>query len=178
MALQTSGAISLNQIHIEAGGTSGTSVTINDADIRALIGKSSGAAMSFSEWYGASAFLDSQTVTVGYKAADQYVPALYGFDNWLWMKGSCSDGTSNIYSGGGIVSLNWSGSGNMQFGMAGTRANSGWTTMTVNGVNFPRAYGTYSTSGSGSSARTFWNWSTSTNSYGTTVGATKTVTWS
>jgi len=31
MALQTSGAISLNQIHIEAGGSSGTDVTINDA---------------------------------------------------------------------------------------------------------------------------------------------------
>lgn len=55
MALQTSGAISLNEIHIEAGGTTGTTATINDADIRALIGKASGVAMSFSEWYGASA---------------------------------------------------------------------------------------------------------------------------
>jgi len=33
MALQTSGAISLNEIHIEAGGTSGTQASINDADI-------------------------------------------------------------------------------------------------------------------------------------------------
>jgi len=55
MALQTSGAISLNDIHVEAGGTSGTQASINDADIRALIGKASGATMSFSEWYGASA---------------------------------------------------------------------------------------------------------------------------
>lgn len=55
MALQSSGAISLNEIHIEAGGSSGTTASINDSDIRALIGKSSGAAMSFSEWYGASA---------------------------------------------------------------------------------------------------------------------------
>lgn len=55
MPLQTSGAISLNDIHIEAGGTSGTTASINDADIRALIGKASGAQMSFSEWYGASA---------------------------------------------------------------------------------------------------------------------------
>lgn len=37
MALQTSGAISLNDIHIEAGGTTGTSASINDADIRAMI---------------------------------------------------------------------------------------------------------------------------------------------
>lgn len=55
MPLQSSGAISLNEIHVEAGGTSGTQASINDADIRALIGKASGAQMSFSEWYGASA---------------------------------------------------------------------------------------------------------------------------
>jgi hypothetical protein len=55
MPLQTSGAISLNDIHVEAGGASGTTASINDADIRALIAKASGATMSFSEWYGASA---------------------------------------------------------------------------------------------------------------------------
>lgn len=55
MALQTSGAISLNQIHVEAGGSSGTQASLNDSDIRALIGKSSGAQNSFSEYYGASA---------------------------------------------------------------------------------------------------------------------------
>lgn len=58
MALQTSGAISLNDIHIEAGGTTGTLASINDADIRGLIGKASGATMSFSEWYGASSLLE------------------------------------------------------------------------------------------------------------------------
>lgn len=57
MALQTSGAISLNDIHIEAGGSSGTNASINDADIRGLISKASGATMSFSEWYGASNLL-------------------------------------------------------------------------------------------------------------------------
>ena len=55
MPLQSSGAISLNQIHVEAGGTSGTTASINDSDIRGLISKASGVTMSFSEWYGASA---------------------------------------------------------------------------------------------------------------------------
>ncbi len=64
MALQSSGAISLNQIHIEAGGSSGTQASINDSDIRALIGKSSGATMSFSEWYGASASI-TETLSNG-----------------------------------------------------------------------------------------------------------------
>ena len=37
MALQTSGAISLNDIHVEAGGSSGTQASMNDSDIRGLI---------------------------------------------------------------------------------------------------------------------------------------------
>jgi len=54
MALQTSGAISLNDIHLEAGGSSGTTASLNDSDIRGLISKASGAQSSFSEFYGAS----------------------------------------------------------------------------------------------------------------------------
>lgn len=62
MALQSSGAISLNDIHIEAGGSSGTLSSINDSDIRGLISKGSGVTMSFNEWYGASsAFTTSVT---------------------------------------------------------------------------------------------------------------------
>lgn len=54
MALPTSGPLSLNQIHVEAGGTSGTTVSLNDSDVRGLIGKGSGVTMSVGEWYGAS----------------------------------------------------------------------------------------------------------------------------
>ena len=56
MTLPSSGSISLNQMHVEVGGSSGTACSLNDSDIRGLIGKGSGVAMSFSEWYGASAF--------------------------------------------------------------------------------------------------------------------------
>ncbi len=68
MALQGSGAISLNEIHIEAGGSSGTEASLNDTDIRGLIGKGSGVQMAFNEWYGASAALysfTSHTFTTG-----------------------------------------------------------------------------------------------------------------
>ena len=54
MALQTSGAISLDDIHVEAGGTTGTEVSLNDADIRDLITKGAGTQARFSEWYGAA----------------------------------------------------------------------------------------------------------------------------
>lgn len=69
MALPSSGAISLNQMHVEAGGGSGTACTINDSDIRALIGKGSGATMSFSEWYGASAFSIYESGNNGYMSS-------------------------------------------------------------------------------------------------------------
>ena len=55
MALPTSGTITLDEIHVEAGGTTNTTATINDTDIRALIGKAASVTMSFDEWYGASA---------------------------------------------------------------------------------------------------------------------------
>ena len=54
MPLVTSGQISLNDMHVEVGGTSATYCTLNDSDIRGLIGKSSGAQSQFSEFHGAS----------------------------------------------------------------------------------------------------------------------------
>ena len=49
MTLPASGSISLNQMHIEVGGSSGSACSLNDSDIRGLIGKGSGVSMSFSE---------------------------------------------------------------------------------------------------------------------------------
>jgi hypothetical protein len=73
MALQTSGAISLNDIHVEAGGSSGTAASINDSDIRGLISKGSGAQMSFNEWYGASnVLLDTATTLQRRTTSDEY----------------------------------------------------------------------------------------------------------
>ena len=49
MALQTSGAISLNDIHVEVGGTSGTLCSVNDADIRDLISRNANTQQNFQE---------------------------------------------------------------------------------------------------------------------------------
>tara|TARA_R100001509_G_scaffold41628_1_gene22334 strand:- start:11764 stop:12477 length:714 start_codon:yes stop_codon:yes gene_type:complete len=61
MALQTSGAISLNNIHVEAGGTTETQCSINDSDIRSLneasgktINNSTNTTIDFDDFYGAS----------------------------------------------------------------------------------------------------------------------------
>mgnify|MGYP003334721532 FL=1 len=62
MALQTSGAISLNDIHVEAGGSSGTTCSMNDTDIRGLtpaagrtINTTNQGETDFADYYGASA---------------------------------------------------------------------------------------------------------------------------
>ena len=62
MALQTSGAISIDDIHEEAGGTALTECSINDSDIRDLnegvgktINNASNSTISFDDFYGASA---------------------------------------------------------------------------------------------------------------------------
>lgn len=61
MALATSGALTLDQIHIEAGGTTGTTCSLNDSDIRGLtaasgrtINSTLGTNIDFADFYGAS----------------------------------------------------------------------------------------------------------------------------
>jgi len=82
MPVPSSGAISLNDFHIEAGGTSGTTCSLNDADIRALIGKSSGAQMSFNEWYGASGGNDVGDFTsVVHNEGGKYPATYYGYND-------------------------------------------------------------------------------------------------
>jgi|11_taG_2_1085331.scaffolds.fasta_scaffold06615_6 hypothetical protein len=79
MPLPSSGQIDLNDIHVEAGGSSGTQAAINDADIRALIGKSSGVQMAFSEWYGASSapeFVGSHSRNTSVYRLNNMVPDL------------------------------------------------------------------------------------------------------
>lgn len=55
MAVVSSGQVSLNDIHVEAGGTSGTECSFNDSDIRGLISASAASEMEMSDWYGAAA---------------------------------------------------------------------------------------------------------------------------
>ncbi len=53
MPLQSSGQITLDDIHVEAGGTTDTQAAVNDTDIRALISASSASEMEFADFYGA-----------------------------------------------------------------------------------------------------------------------------
>lgn len=55
MATPSSGTISLDQINVEAGGSSGSTISINDVQIRFLDSKSANATSSFDDFYGIEA---------------------------------------------------------------------------------------------------------------------------
>ena len=72
MALATSGALTLDQIHVEAGGTTGTTCSLNDSDIRGLtaasgrtINSTLGTNIDFADFYGATSGFGKTGVTYG-----------------------------------------------------------------------------------------------------------------
>jgi hypothetical protein len=147
MPLPSSGAISLNQMHTEVGGTSGTTVGLNDSDVRGLISKASGAQMSFNEWYGASAVSNwSATLTVGYSSAFKIYSYGYFVGDFLNpAMGSLTDTTVDNYSGSpSLHRLLWSTTGLLNLQILGNLANSGWSTLTIGSTTFSRTSATYS----------------------------------
>ena len=60
--LALSGTISLNDLHTEVGGTSGTECSLNDTDIKQLAYKSSSADSSLADYYGT--FWHKDTITI------------------------------------------------------------------------------------------------------------------
>ncbi len=110
---------------------------------------------------------ETQTVTVGsliFKGIESY-----GFSSGAY--GSISDGTFGFISDATINTLAWSNAGNaLNFTLAGNRANSGWSTVTINSIAFNRSAATYNYD-SGSNT-TSWSMA-GANPFGTTNGATR-----
>jgi hypothetical protein len=110
---------------------------------------------------------ETQTVTVGsliFKGIESY-----GFSSGVY--GSISDGTFGFISDATINTLAWSNAGNaLNFTLAGNRANSGWSTVTINSIAFNRSAATYNYD-SGSNT-TSWSMA-GANPFGTTNGATR-----
>jgi len=78
MALTASGAITLDAMHVEAGGTTGSACTINDTDIIGLIDKTAGATMAFNEWYGASASFYNFGINQSCRFEDAFLTKTHG----------------------------------------------------------------------------------------------------
>jgi hypothetical protein len=193
MTLATSGTISIGgttanrSINLELGRSATATSSLGESALRALANDTSGA-ISMSTFRGKSAAINTQTVTVGYSAVQQYLNSGYGsFTTGLGTNvnrnvGSISDGTFNPKSNMYIRGLWYStaGIGAVVFALRSlntTVGNSGWTTMNVAGVNFTRSSATYTNSNDANVGQTQWRWETSSNPFGTTVGATKVVTF-
>tara|TARA_R110002074_G_scaffold142757_1_gene289417 strand:+ start:1290 stop:1847 length:558 start_codon:yes stop_codon:yes gene_type:complete len=184
VALQTSGQITMADIHVEAAGSpyagTGTS-SLNDADIRALyeasgytINNTAGTMISMSDFYGASAD-EVQNVTVGTYVTSGYITVTqHGFGTTPGSYGSVSDGTLAVVGNKTIEILSGNNLNQVNLRVTGSASNSGWTTMNVAGTNFSRSSATYTNA----SSSTTWLWSgVSPNPFGTTVGASKAVTF-
>ena len=169
MTLQSSGAISLNQIHVEAGGTSGSSVSLNDSDVRRLLNRSDEATSEFDDFYGATRYVvtagsgSSGGISfTGYKSTSPAIGSrtptslTWTSATWsgLYYKLSGSPYTYNLL-------LNGSGSG----------SNSGFTTM---GLGSSQNFARTSASFTGSSG-TFSNWAWGSASNLLTVNAVRDV---
>ena len=183
MALPASGnSLSLNQMHIEAGGSSGTTCSLNDADIRGLISKSSGVAMAFNEWFGASASVadysttltaghTSVTTTIGYSSSTSAARGFLTTSASLPMFGTT---TNNIGSLSSTSNTNYFG-GNTLHGIS-LLGTVGYTTGTIylhvatsgqsnsdtsfkeiviNGTTYTRSSATYSSTTYSSGGNTF-----------------------
>jgi len=190
MALVTSGAISIGgstvgrSINLELGRSATATSSLGESALRSLANDTSGA-ISMSTFYGKSNALDVQTVTVGYSAGGIYAGASYGFrlNGGTNSYGSIADGTCNFKSGSAVTYLSWqdgvSGTSDMMsFSLSGNHSNGGWTTMNINGTNYARTYATYTYDLYNNESKWYWTLSgTSSNPFGTTVGATKVVTF-
>lgn len=165
MALQSSGAISLNDIHVEAGGSSGTTASLNDSDIRGLINKASGATMSFNEWYGASAAYYTGAMIVGTFTFAPYGSGSaqhYGYSSGVFSgTGGSLTPTSNSawQSGATIIQLNWTAN-TVRLRINATATNSGWSYLNIGSTSFNRAAATFN------STQKDWTWGTATNPFG------------
>lgn len=127
---------------------------------------------------GASSALDTQVVTIGTLIScgkSDCVTIGYGYtllNSAGGPAGGISDGSFNPTGGTGITDLWWNISGSpavnqLLFYLDAAVSNSGWTKMTVNGVDYARTSASF-TSGTGYSQ---WIWSSVTsNPFGATSG--------
>jgi hypothetical protein len=172
MALATSGALTLDQIHVEAGGTTGTTCSLNDSDIRGLtaaagktINSTLGTTIDFDDFYGASGALTSATITVG-QTTSNIVPYRYrGYDTTYGSISPSNPVFTGIANGNylsraflfGVISQ---GIGSLpagtrrifvQFDNTNTVSNtnsSAFTSVNINGTTFNRSAATFTSSGS------------------------------
>ena len=151
MAVPSSGAISLNDFHTEAGGNANSTCSLNDSDIRGLISKSAGASMNFEEWYGASGTLSVTTMTTGNTSNKGGTSIGFITGNI----GSLSDTTFDVGNKPILKLVHLSTGNKMNFTLDNQGDNTGFTTMTVGSTAYQRTDAGFSTNNAN---QAIWEW--------------------
>ena len=175
MALQSSGAISLSQIQSEWGGSSPISLSVYYRGSLPTGRTNYGTipysgAIDMADFYGSNSAVAAWTSTLTVGSYALLKTNYYGYSS-IFSAGSMSDTTIDTYSNRTITSFDWASSNALLLRITGA-PNSGWTTIKVGSTSFNRTAATFdSTNG-------IWSWSSITsNPFGTTVGATRTITF-
>lgn len=161
MTLASSGTLSIGgstanrSINLELGRSATATSNLNETDLRTLAGVASGT-ISISDFYGKSASLDVQTVTIGLYTSKGGAWYGYGIAG-----GAISDGTFNPKGGASITRFEWaSGGASLSFVLSGSHTNAGWTQVRIvnsgaGTLTFTRASASYNNNGTA----TQWVWS-------------------
>ena len=112
----------------------GTACNLNEADIRALIDKASGAAMNFAEWYGASASIHGTAISAVYTDGQYFDESGYSEGAY----GSITDATIDSFQSSSLCKItfivNIAGTLSFYIGVTSgskTFTNSGFTTLNL-----------------------------------------------
>ena len=184
MATPSSGTISLDQMNVEAGGSSGSTVSINDSQIRFLDSKSANATSSFNDFYGIEAgggimsvggSVSQTSETVNYQTifTTVAVRGFFGSGNSAGNHGSLINTTISNFLGGNTIfrfrnfsrtKTNTSPIGpelslavTYAGGTAPPNSNTSFTKMLINETTFNRSDATYTNSSASLQAQ--WTWS-------------------
>lgn len=105
----------------------------------------------------AGGFLDTQTVTTGTLGTAGNQDRQRGFRSGVI--GSIVDGTSNIFGGAAITEAYWDEPTTSYYLTITGATNTGWTNLSINGVNFTRASAAF--------AGSTWSWTAPGSNVGT-----------
>lgn len=182
MALQSSGAISLAQIQTEWGGSN--PISLSEYYLGSLpTGRTnygsipSSGQISMSNFYGTNAALGTWTSTLTVGSFSIFKSTGYGYSSGLVnaSAGSMTDDTIDTYNNYQIETLHWNLSNLVNLRLVGSNIpNSGWTSIKVGSTTYNRSSASHNTATSG---YTLWQWSDTNNPFGTTTGATRTITF-
>lgn len=127
-------------------------------------------------------YTGSATVTVGYTNVSG--PG-FNIDYWGFADnpgGTFGSVTPATWASSGMTFRildylnNNAGTALVVFAVNGYAPNSGWTNLNIAGTNFTRSTAVYAYNSDDNFTQ--WYWTSATNPYGTTIGATKALTWS